>query len=80
MEHAIIKAACAIGAGLCIGIGVIRPALGEVNAVRKPLDGMARQPATAGTLRTTMILGYAIPPPTARYSMLISFLFLFAFT
>ena len=51
MEHAIIKAACAIGAGLCMGIGAIGPAVGEGNAVGKALEGMARQPETAGTLR-----------------------------
>ena len=36
MEHAIIKAACAIGAGLCMGIGAIGPAIGEGNAVARP--------------------------------------------
>ena len=35
METAIIKAACAIGAGLCMGIGAIGPALGEGNALAK---------------------------------------------
>ena len=57
METAIIKAACAIGAGLCMGIGAIGPALGEGNAVGKALEGMARQPEMANTLRTNMILG-----------------------
>ena len=78
MEHAIIKAACAIGAGLCMGIGAIGPAVGEGNAVGKALEGMARQPATAGTLRTNMILGCAITETTGIYSLLISFLILFA--
>ena len=55
METAIIKAACAIGAGLCMGIGAIGPALGEGNAVGKALEGMARQPEMANTLRTNMI-------------------------
>lgn len=57
MEQAIIKAACAIGAGLCMGIGAIGPAVGEGNAVGKALEGMARQPEAAGTLRTNMIIG-----------------------
>ncbi len=78
MEHAIIKAACAIGAGLCMGIGAIGPAIGEGNAVGKALEGMARQPETAGTLRTNMILGCAITETTGIYSLLISFLILFA--
>ena len=51
MEQAIIKAACAIGAGLCMGIGAIGPAMGEGNAVGKALEGMARQPEAASTLR-----------------------------
>ena len=78
MEHAIIKAACAIGAGLCMGIGAIGPAVGEGNAVGKALEGMARQPETAGTLRTNMILGCAITETTGIYSLLISLLSLFA--
>ena len=78
MEHAIIKAACAIGAGLCMGIGAIGPAIGEGNAVAKALEGMARQPEAAGNLRTNMILGCAITETTGIYSLLISFLILFA--
>ena len=78
MEHAIIKAACAIGAGLCMGIGAIGPAIGEGNAVGKALEGMARQPETASTLRTNMILGCAVTETTGIYSLLVSFLILFA--
>lgn len=78
MEHAILKAACAIGAGLCMGIGAIGPALGEGNAVGKALEGMTRQPESASTLRTNMILGCAITETTGIYSLLISFLILFA--
>ena len=69
-----LKAMCAIGAGLCMGIGAIGPALGEGNAVGKALEGMARQPEAAGTLRTNMILGCAI----TETALLISFLILFA--
>ena len=77
MEYAILKAACAIGAGLCMGIGAIGPALGEGNAVGKALEGMARQPEAAGDLRTNMILGCAITETTGIYSLLIAFLILF---
>lgn len=78
MEEAIIKAACAIGAGLCMGIGAIGPALGEGNAVGKALEGMARQPESAANLRTNMIIGCAITETTGIYSLLIAFLILFA--
>ena len=72
METAIIKAACAIGAGLCMGIGAIGPALGEGNAVGKALEGMARQPEMANTLRTNMILGCAITESTGIYSLVVA--------
>ena len=42
METAIVKAACAIAAGLCTGIGAIGPAIGEGNAVGKALDSGLR--------------------------------------
>lgn len=77
MEEAIIKAAAAIGAGLCMGIGAIGPAIGEGNAVGKALEGMARQPETASTLRTNMILGCAITETTGIYSLVIAILILF---
>ena len=32
MEAAIVKAACAIGAGIAMGFGAIGPAVGEGNA------------------------------------------------
>lgn len=78
MEEAIIKAAAAIGAGLCMGIGAIGPAIGEGNAVGKALEGMARQPETSSTLRTNMIIGCAITETTGIYSLLIALLILFA--
>ena len=79
METGINKAACAIGAGLCMGIGAIGPALGEGNAVGKALEGMARQPEMANTLRTNMILGCAITESTGIYSLVVALVLLFIF-
>ncbi len=67
----------ALGAGLCMGLGALGPALGEGNAVSHALDGMARQPETAGNLRTNMILGCAITETTGIYALIIAFLILF---
>ena len=75
MDQAIIKAAAAIGAGLCMGLGAIGPAVGEGNAV----EGMARQPEVSDTLRTNMILGCAITESTGIYSLVIALLLLFVF-
>ena len=77
MAEAIAIVGKAIGAGLCMGIGAIGPALGEGNAVSHALEGMARQPETADTLRINMILGCAITETTGIYSLLIAFLILF---
>ena len=74
---AIIKAARLIGAGLCMGIGAIGPAIGEGNAVGKALEGMARNPETSGNLRTNMILGCAITETTGIYSLVIALLIMF---
>ena len=77
MEQSIISAACALGAGLCMGIGAIGPAIGEGNAVGKALEGMSRQPEATGTLRTNMILGCAITESTGIYSLVVALLLLF---
>lgn len=79
MEEAIVKAACAIGAGICMGFGAIGPAIGEGNAVGKALEGMARQPESAGLLRTNMILGCGITESTGIYSLVVALLLLFVF-
>lgn len=78
MDQAIIVLAKALGAGLCMGIGAIGPALGEGNAVSHALEGMARQPEAAGNLRTNMILGCAITETTGIYSLVVALLILFA--
>ena len=78
MNEAIMIAAKALGAGLCMGIGAIGPAIGEGNAVGKALEGMARQPEAAGNLRTNMILGCAITETTGIYALVIALLILFA--
>ena len=79
LATAIAIAGKAIGAGLCMGIGAIGPGVGEGNAVGKALEGMARQPEMADTIRTNMILGCAITETTGIYSLVIALLLIFAF-
>lgn len=78
LSEAIATVGKAVGAGLCMGIGSIAPALGEGNAVARALEGMARQPESASNLRTNMILGCAITESTGIYSLVIALLILFA--
>jgi F-type H+-transporting ATPase subunit c len=77
LTGSIVAAARALGAGLCMGLGAIGPAIGEGNAVGKALEGMARNPETAGNLRTNMILGCAITETTGIYSLVIALLLMF---
>ena len=78
MNEYFVRAMAVLGAGLCMGIGAIGPALGEGNAVGHALDGMARQPEAAGNLRTNMILGCAITETTGIYALVVALLLLFA--
>ena len=75
-NQALVEAAKAIGAGLCMGLGAIGPALGEGNAVSRALEGIARQPEAAGLLKSNMILGCAITESTGIYSLVVSLLIL----
>ena len=77
MNEFIVEAAKAIGAGLCMGLGAIGPAVGEGIAVSKALEGIARQPEAMSDLRTNMILGCAITESTGIYSLVIALLILF---
>jgi F-type H+-transporting ATPase subunit c len=72
-----LEAAKMLGAGLCMGLGAIGPAIGEGNAVGKALEAMARQPEMAGTLRTNMILGCAVTETTGIYSLVVALLLIF---
>ena len=72
-----VVAARALGAGLCMGLGAIGPAIGEGNAVGKALEAMARQPEMQGNLRTNMILGCAITETTGIYALVVSLLLMF---
>ena len=77
LANAIAIAGKALGAGLCMGFGAFGPGIGEGNAVGKALEGMARQPETASTLRSTMIMGCAIAETTGIYSLVIALLIMF---
>jgi F-type H+-transporting ATPase subunit c len=57
---------CGLGAGIGIGI-----------ATGKACDAIARQPESAGQIRTTLILGAALSEATAIYGLIGSILIIF---
>ena len=73
----IILGCCALGAGVAMIAG-IGPGIGEGNAVAKALEAIGRQPECKSDVTSTMLLGCAIAETTGIYSLLISFLILFA--
>ena len=53
------KVAAAQGAGIAYGAAAIGPGIGIGIVVGKAIEAMARQPESAGMVRTTMFLGIA---------------------
>ncbi|MDD2371702.1 MAG: ATP synthase F0 subunit C [Firmicutes bacterium] len=45
---------------LAIGIAIASASFGEALVVKATIEGVARQPESAGTLRTLMIIGAAL--------------------
>ena len=76
MEHAILKAGCAIGAGLALIAG-IGPGIGEGYAVGKALESIGRQPECKGDVTSTMLLGCAIAETTGIYGFVTGLLLIF---
>ena len=65
-----------LGIGVAMGTGVIGPGVGIGIIVGKAIEGMARQPETAGMVRTTMFIGIAFAEALALYAMVFAFILL----
>ena len=74
---AIILACCAVGAGLCTGIGAIGDDIGVGGALAKSCEATGRQPEATGAITSTMIIDCAITESTGIYSLVISILLIF---
>ena len=73
----IILACCALGAGICMGIGAIGPGIGEGDAVASACEAIGRQPESKCSVTTTMVMGCAIAETTGIYSLVIAILLIF---
>ncbi|MBI5599724.1 MAG: ATP synthase F0 subunit C [Deltaproteobacteria bacterium] len=67
-----------IALAFCVPVGTIFPALGQTKAIKAACDGMARNPAVAGKLMTTMILGLAMLEALAIYALVVALVLIFA--
>ncbi|MBN2005678.1 MAG: ATP synthase F0 subunit C [Anaerolineae bacterium] len=76
-SQTLITVVTIIVAGISIVLGTIIPALVEGRAAVKALEGIARQPEAAGTLRTTMLIAMATLETTAIYVLVVVLILLF---
>jgi len=67
-----------IGAGLAIGLGCIGSGAGIGNATGSACEAVGRNPAVQPKIIMTMMIGMALAESIAIYSLVISFILLFA--
>ena len=66
-----------IFSSLSLMMGAFGAALGMGKSIVAALEGIARQPQSAGEIRTTMIIGLALIESLAIYCLVISLILLF---
>jgi len=64
----------AIGRGIVYGGAAIGPGIGIGLVVGNAITAMARQPESAGTVRTTMFLGIAFTEALALFGFVLTFI------
>ena len=73
----ILKGLGAVGAGIGYGAAAIGPGVGIGIVVGNAITAMARQPETAGMVRTTMFLGIAFTEALALIGFVVFILLKF---
>ena len=63
-----------IGAGIAYGAAAIGPGIGIGLVVGNAITAIARQPESAGTVRTTMFLGIAFTEALALFGFVLAFI------
>lgn len=74
MENALAFGMAYLGAGIGAGIAVLGVGAGIGRLVAAALEAAARQPETAGDVRTTMIIGAALIEGVALVALVVSIL------
>jgi len=72
-----VKGMALLGAGIAMGLGAFGPGIGEGYAAGKALEGVARNPETAGLITRTMLVGQAVSESTGIYSLVVALLLIF---
>jgi len=70
--------AVVIAAGFGMGLGVFGTGIGQGNAVKGAVEGIARNPGASGKILTTMLVGLAMIESLAIYMLVIALILLYA--
>ncbi|WP_419664099.1 AtpE1: ATP synthase subunit gamma (ATP synthase F0 sector subunit gamma) [Desulfosarcina variabilis str. Montpellier] len=73
-----VAVASVLGAGICMGIGAIGPAIGEGRALAQALSSIAQQPDETSTITRTLFVGMAMVESTAIYCFVVTMILIFA--
>jgi len=73
----VTRAAALLGAGLCMGLGSLGPAIGTGDAGASAAEGVAVYPDSEGTMSRTFYMGAAVAQTTSIYALLIALMLIF---
>ncbi|MCB2148077.1 MAG: F0F1 ATP synthase subunit C [Deltaproteobacteria bacterium] len=73
-----VAVASVLGAGICMGIGAVGPAIGEGRALAQALSSIAQQPDETSTITRTLFVGMAMVESTGIYCFVVTMILLFA--
>ena len=73
-----VAVASVLGAGACMAIGAIGPALGEGRALAQALSSIAQQPDETSAITRTLFVGMAMVESTGIYCFVVAMILLFA--
>ena len=73
-EGELVEGLTAIGRGIVYGGAAIGPGIGIGLVVGNAITAMARQPESAGVVRTTMFLGIAFTEALALFGFVLAFI------
>ena len=68
------SAIIALAAALAISVSTIAPALSQGKAAAKAMEAIARQPESAGEIRSSLIISMALMEALTIYGLLIAFM------
>jgi len=73
----ITRAAALLGAGVCMGLGSLGPAVGTGDAGASAAEGVAVYPDSEGTMTRAFYMGAAVAQTTSIYALLVALMLIF---